>query len=223
MASMAPKILAISLNTQPWFDEMFAPLLTELQTNSTFRNVQTASAALQVLSEDPKPSAVLITDEGLTLRAHKSVWEEVVKYVRQGGTAVIMGLYPAFVKPNNMKPFFSQAGLDWEAGSYHRTTLTLNQAVVGEGIAKKLPQNYSQKAVFVKNVVPREMWYKSDDSSVIESRVFAPDSAHTPGETAVAMAEVGEGKLGYVGDVNAEEESTVVVLAMVGLLNEIAR
>jgi hypothetical protein len=35
----------------------------------------------------------------------------------------------------------------------------------------------------------------------------------------VALSKVGEGRLGYVGDVNAEEGSVTVVLALCGLLS----
>lgn len=58
------------------------------------------------------------------------------------------------------------------------------------------------------------MWYKPNEASVIESAVFAPDTAHFPGQTAVALGKVGKGKLGYVGDVNTEQGSDAVILAM---------
>ena len=129
-----------------------------------------------------------------------------------------MGLFASFVQQSSLKPFFSRAGLDWESGCYHRTTLALNQSAVGAANAKKLPQRYSQKAVFVKNVIPGDMWYKTDGDSVVQSMVFPPTSVNTVGETAVALAKVGTGKLGYIGDVNAEEGSNAAILAMCGLL-----
>ncbi len=70
----------------------------------------------------------------------------------------------------------------------------------------------------MKNVVPADMWYKTDDNPVVQSAVFAATSAHNAGETAAALAKVGDGAVGYIGDVNAEDESNVVVLAMCGLL-----
>ncbi|GMG53970.1 unnamed protein product [Aspergillus oryzae var. brunneus] len=62
------------------------------------------------------------------------------------------------------------------------------------------------------------MWYKTDDDSVVQSMVFPATKVNMAGETAVALAKVRTGKLGYVGDVNAEEGSNAVVLAMYGLL-----
>ncbi|KAG0298949.1 hypothetical protein BGZ98_010404 [Dissophora globulifera] len=218
MASGTVRVVAISLNNQPWFAEMYAPLLTALKSKAEFQQAENSTSAIQYLSQLPKPSAVLITDEALTVRKNSAVWDAVLEYVRGGGTAIVMGLFSSFVQPDSIKPFFSRAGLRWEAGSYHRTTLALNRAVVDVANASKLPQSYSQKAVFVNNVVSENMWYKTDDNSVVQSLVFPPTSANKSGETAVAMASVGGGKLGYVGDVNAEDGSNAVILAMCGLL-----
>lgn len=62
-----------------------------------------------------------------------------------------------------------------------------------------------------------QMWYVTDESSVIQSSVFGPPSANIMGETPIASARVGNGKLGYIGDVNAEEDLNAVILAMCGL------
>ncbi|KAG0330497.1 hypothetical protein BGZ99_003068 [Dissophora globulifera] len=218
MSSETARVVAISLNNQPWFAEMYAPLLTALKSKAEFQQAENSASAIQFLSQLPKPSAVLITDEALTVRKNSAVWDAVLEYVRGGGTAIVMGLFSSSVQPDSIKPFFSRAGLRWEAGSYHRTTLALNRAAVGVANASKLPQSYSQKAVFVDNVVSEDMWYKTDANSVVQSLVFAPTSANNSRETAVAMASVGGGKLGYVGDVNAEDGSNAVILAMCGLL-----
>ncbi|KAJ5601156.1 hypothetical protein N7510_010690 [Penicillium lagena] len=218
MASTTTRVLAISLNKEPWFDETYAPLLTAIRSNAEFQRAENSTSAIQFIAQTPKPSAILITDEALTLPENNAVWEAVLEYIRRGGTAVIMGHFPSYVRPDDLKPFYSRAGLNWDCGSYHRTTLVLNQAAVGVANATKLPLQYSQKALFVKNVVPSDMWYKTDEDSLVESRVFAPTSVYSNEETAVALAKVGIGKLGYVGDVNAEEGSDAVILAMCGLL-----
>ncbi|KAB5513046.1 hypothetical protein GE09DRAFT_919546, partial [Coniochaeta sp. 2T2.1] len=87
--------------------------------------------AISLLSEQPQPSAVLITDEALTGTKNARVWEAVLQYVRQGGTTVVMGLFASDVKPAAIK-FFAKAGLQWESGSYHRTTLVLNREVLSK-------------------------------------------------------------------------------------------
>ena len=107
-----------------------------------------------------------------------------------------MGHFSSFVKPLAIKPFFAKAGLQWEVGEYHRTTLVLNREAVGDDLATKLLPKYSQKAQFLKNVVSADAWYHTDEDSVVESRVFAPISVNNAGETAVALANIEHGKLG---------------------------
>ena len=79
-----------------------------------------------------------------------------------------------------------------------------------------LPNSYSQKAVFLKNVASDDSMYRPSSDSVTQSRVFLPAPAN-PNETAVAFAKVGEGRLGYIGDVNNEQGSQAVLLSMLEL------
>ena len=55
--------------------------------------------------------------------------------------------------------------------------------------------------------------YRPCLDSVTQSRVFPPEPVD-PSETAVALTKIGEGWLGYVGDVNNEQGSQDVILAM---------
>ncbi|KAI1751922.1 hypothetical protein F4782DRAFT_172809 [Xylaria castorea] len=212
-----PRVALISLNLQPFFDEMYGSLLAELASKANVQRVKKASSAVRLMSEQPPPSAALITDEALTDNENAHVWEAVLQYVRQGGTAVVMGHFSNFVTPPAMKQFFAKAGVQWESGSYHRTTVVLNQTAVGHSLATTLPPRYSQKALFVNNVAHVDAWYRTDENSVVESMVFAPTSTNTVGEAPVALTHVGDGKLGYLGDVNAEKDSDAVILAMCGL------
>jgi hypothetical protein len=200
-----PLLLLISLNLQPWFDETYGPLIDKICAKAITQRVKTPNGVRHVLSEN-KPSAILITDEALTTRKHAQVWDTVLNYVREGGTAVCMGHFPNFVNFRDIKPFFAKAGLPWDLGAYHRAMVGLSQDAVGNGLAASLPACYSQKALFLKNVEDAAAWYRPSE-----------DIGSLMAETAVALAKVGEGKLGYVGDVNQEEGSNAVVLAMCGL------
>ncbi|KAF5649191.1 triacylglycerol lipase [Fusarium sp. NRRL 52700] len=217
-AARKPHLLSISLNHQPYFDQLYEPLLTEIQSKVDFLQAKDADSAARLLSEQPSPTAVLITDESLSDNRNHHLWRAVLRYVRKGGRAVVMGNFSSFVKPLSIKPFFAQAGLSWEVGAYHRTTVVLNHAAVESGLAAKLLPRYSQKAQFVKNVALDDAWYITDEESVIESSVFFPTNARAPGESPITFASVGDGKLGYIGDVNGERGSNVAVLAMCGLL-----
>jgi hypothetical protein len=212
-----PRVLSLSLCHRPFFDATYARLFTKIKASSTFQRVEDGEYAIRLLQGDQKPYAILITDEALTLTKNAPVWNAVLKYVRLGGRAVIMGHFACFVTPSSVKPFFAKAGLQWEQGSYHRTTLMLNPQAVGSDLASKLLPEYNQKAVFLKNPIWTDSWYVTSENSTLDSLVFPADNVHNTGESPVILASVGEGKLGYIGDVNVEEESDAVVLAMCGL------
>lgn len=106
--------------------------------------------------------------------------------------------------------------LPWEAGSYHRTTLYLNQEAIERPTTGLLP-SYSQKAVFLRHVDPDTAWYVASDRSVVESLVPLPGPGINLLETPVAYARVGDGWIVYVGDVNGEKGTDAVVLGMLGL------
>ena len=58
--------------------------------------------------------------------------------------------------------------------------------------------------------------YRPSSDSVTQSHVFAPEPSN-PNETAVAFTQVGEGWLGYIGDVNNEKGSQAVIFSMLEL------
>ena len=111
MLSEKPLILAISLNRQPFFDKSYDTLLTQLKCKAQFERTEDPISTIQLLAKEPKPSAILITDEAPSLPEHALVWEACLRYMRHGGTAIIMGHFPCFVKPTSMEPFFAKAGL----------------------------------------------------------------------------------------------------------------
>jgi hypothetical protein len=79
-----------------------------------------------------------------------------------------------------------------------------------------LPNRYSQKAVFLAHVASDDSVYLPSSDSVIQSRVFLPEPSN-PNEAAVAFTRVGEGWLGYIGDVNNEQGSQAVIHSMLEL------
>ena len=46
MASKQARVLAISIMNQPWFDEMYAPLVTGIQSKAEFQETEDAASAL---------------------------------------------------------------------------------------------------------------------------------------------------------------------------------
>jgi hypothetical protein len=167
---------------------------------------------LHGLSQQPPPQAVLITDGEIT--QHPNVYAKALDYVRSGGTLVFMGTFSSCTTPDAKNKLFQKAGLPWECAAYYRNTVYRTGTNVN--MPPALPDRYSQKAVFLRNVGGRDACYLPNAESRIESHVFAPENVEP--NAPVACARVGEGWLGYVGDVNAEEESDAVVLVMCGLM-----
>lgn len=128
-----------------------------------------------------------------------------------------MGQFSNLLRRDGFKSFFTKIGLPWDVADYTRTNVFRNDTAIGP-VAVQLPGSYSQKANFLKNVSRDKAWYLPHESSTVQSMVFAPEKVENQDRTPVAFATVGDGKFGYIGDVNAEVESNAVILAMCGLL-----
>ncbi|KAK0653686.1 hypothetical protein QBC41DRAFT_377736 [Cercophora samala] len=201
-SSTTPRVLTLCLEWEDMFDDIHAGLLSQLKSKAIMERATTAQVALQLLSQEPPPSVIFVADGGLARQ--KKVWERVIDRLRDGVTVVVAGLFSNFVSQGEFDRFFARAGLPWKRGSYTRETVTLRpQAVSDAELARRLPPSYSQKALFADHVASSDAWYTETE---------------TAREAAVAFTKVGSGRLGYVGDVNGEEESIAVVLAMCGLL-----
>lgn len=214
------QVLLLSLSHEDCFDETYADLMNALLDKATMQRIKTPDSALKKLTANggARPIAILITDTGMINQPRNApVWDAVLTYVRSGGTAVLMGHFALWAQDARVAPFFKNAGLSWDAGAYLSTDTVLNQTAIGEVLAKRLPLKYSQKAHFLTNVAAEEIWYASEPDSVNHLLVDGAESA-SKHEAAAALAKVGEGKLGYLGDVNGEEETFTIVLAMCGLL-----
>jgi hypothetical protein len=77
-----------------------------------------------------------------------------------------------------------------------------------------LPKSYSQKAVFLSNVKPNDSVYSPSPESRTQSLVFAAEPVNQ-NQTPAAFIQVGDGWVGYIGNVKNEAGSQAVILAMV--------
>ncbi|CAG9942247.1 unnamed protein product [Clonostachys rosea f. rosea IK726] len=216
------RILLISLGHKDFFDDMFEILLARLSTDAKFKRAKTSNSALRFLGNDPPPRAVIVTDPALIKQEQMLVRSHVFRYIRNGGTGIFMGHFASSVNPPDLQNFFNQIDLPWEAGSYrrltHRLTHTLNPQVWEPSPdAVALPAQYTQKALFIKNVSPNHALYQTTPISPTEAQDVAPEILYDPNEAAVAVAPVGDGIAAYLGDLNGEPEMTTVTLALCGL------
>lgn len=176
---------------------------------------------MKSLIETGNLRAVVLAD-GATLssKKFKNLREKVVVYAKEGGTLVLGASFACFTRPDAFDRFMRDSiGLPWTYGDYHRAVVYLNKANVLDGRFKgngKLAEGYSQKAVSLEGVDVGDRIYVPDERSATQSLVFASrgvDQSQSP----VCWKKLGEGWLGYVGDVNGEDESTAVILTMCNL------
>lgn len=208
--------LVMSLNDPGWLNDMYKGLFSSLSKHASLKHVEDCREAVEYL-DNHHPTAVLVTDPSIRESKNSAALGKLKEYVSAGGTAIFGCMFSSFIRPPDFNVFFrGQFGLSWEFGEYHRMTVHLNPAAAGNLRAThSLPQSYSQKAVFLKNAKANEALYLPSSESRVESNVFPPTKL-SESEPAVGWTKVGDGWVGYIGDVNGEEESTGVILAMCG-------
>ena len=213
----SPQVLLISFDYADSFNRIHAHFLAALRSRADVIQAQTSDTALQTLSR-PKLAAVYVTDPGIVERKHAKVLTKLIEYVKSGGTLVVGGSFSTFVRPTDNDAFFKKAfGLNWKMGSYHRTTFSLNLARPERLLrGPSLAPSYSMKTVHLKGISRDSVVYGPTAESRTQSMVFAP-SAVDLDEAPVVYTQVGQGYLGYIGDVNGEKASTNVILSMLGL------
>ncbi|PYH75798.1 hypothetical protein BO82DRAFT_359734 [Aspergillus uvarum CBS 121591] len=214
-----PRILLLSLAYRDFLDEVYSTLFNRLAEVANIKRAKTANAALQIIAETTF-KAVIITDEGLT-ETNQEIREVLIKikaYVENGGIAIVGLHFPNFTPMDKFRRFFEAFGLAWENGDYHRTTFQLNpSALLPESIeTASLPRPYSMKALHVKNAKRQEKIFVPIEGAVTQSLVFPPNYVNQA-QAAVAGARLGWGYLIYCGDVNGEDGSNQLILALCGV------
>ncbi|KAI1076721.1 hypothetical protein F5B20DRAFT_593724 [Whalleya microplaca] len=172
----------------------------------------------KLLQEHPTARAIWIVDPDITTRKHENLSWDVINYVRNGGTAILGGYFQDTIAPPDFDRWMGEAwGLPWRYGQYETTTVVLQSSAVGprEFWRNGLAASYSQKGVFLKNVAATDSWYASPPGSKSESFVFGP--VPVDAQTSIAFGKVGNGWLGWTGDIHYREETAAAVRAMMGL------
>jgi len=204
-SSSLPSVLFVSLEKQPFFEDMYAETLATLNSKARVQEVTHIASAIEHLSKpQAEYAAVVVTDAGIIEKDFIAVQEKLVEYARTGGT-VIFGFHLAsFARPLDLAKFFKDKwALSWKTGDYHRETFTLShQALLMNRQNPDLLPEYSMKALHLSGTKPEDRVY-----------VASPNSAQSP----AIFAKYGRGFLGYIGDVNTEDGTTKLLLAMCGI------
>ncbi|KAJ5930630.1 hypothetical protein N7466_006123 [Penicillium verhagenii] len=218
MTTDKPNILLLSLAYRSYLDETYTTLLNHLLAVSTVKRAKTAPAALRVL-QNTTFKAILITDEGLTQPspANREVLAKIKAYIKAGGLAIIGLHFPNFTNRDQFDHFFKGMGVPWQRGDYTRTTFQfVPEATVPASLRlEALPGPYSMKALHVRGARCQEKMFVPVEGAVTQSLVFGAEGVDEM-QAGVVGARIGMGDLVYCGDVNGEEGSDAVMLALCG-------
>ncbi|TGO45841.1 hypothetical protein BCON_0361g00010 [Botryotinia convoluta] len=218
MASKRSEILLLSLAFRDFLDDTYSSLIDSLNKSTKLERAKSSSDAIQYL-EAHNPKAILVTDEGLTETTNGAVLEKVQSYIKNGGL-VIFGLhFPNFTRMDIFDKFFDKDfGLPWQHGDYHRAIFRFNSScTLPAGTVKdSIPLEYSMKVLHVQNAKQHEKIFLPVPGGTTQSLVF-PSSHVDEEQAAVVGAKIGDGFLVYCGDINGEQGSDKVILALCGL------
>ena len=212
-------VLLLSLENQEFFSSIYGDFLKAIRAKVKVVQAKSLTEALPLLSL-PDLAAIFVTDPGIVKRKNRKAATKLAEYVKSGGSAAIGGNFASFVSGREMEAFFRQTfDLNWTYGAYHRTTFALNPS--NEVVARNpsLANAYSMKTLHLGGISPEMAMYKPSEESRLESLVFAPVKIKNTLEAPAVCTRVGQGYLGFLGDVNGEIFSTNTLLAMLGFLD----
>jgi hypothetical protein len=212
-----PEILLLSLAMQPFLDDTYMSLFNSLGDVAQLKRAKAPDSAMRYL-EANNPKAIIATDEGLTEAKNRAVLEKVKSYIRNGGI-VIFGLhFPNFTNLDNFDNLFAGFGLAWKHGDYHRTTFQFNPScsLPAGAVKDSFPPAYSMKVLHIMDARQEEKIFVPVPEGKTQSLVFPPTFVDQA-QAAVVGTKIGDGYLFYTGDVNGEEGSDKVILALLGL------
>ena len=208
MDGTTTQILLLPLAQEELFNQMYTPLCSQISAKYTTVRKTTVDDAYSFISSS-KPAAVLIADGGLALKKNNHLQRSLIRYAKAGGTVIFGCLFSSFVRPSDLGDLFQKFDLGWKSGDYHRTTFILNEAmkpIFGQQAYKTLEKSYSMKCLHLQNTPASARVYVPTESSRAVDQLQCPAVFH----------KYGEGFVGYIGDVNNEEGSEALTLAMLG-------
>ncbi|KAL8403477.1 hypothetical protein RB594_008654 [Gaeumannomyces avenae] len=194
------RILLLCFEHEGLFDSIHEGLVTRLNSKTSVQRASSVQDALAKLDESPPPPIIFIADGAISRET--KLWQRVIDRLRGGATVILGGVFSGMATLSDIDRMFSVVGLPWKVSAYTRETTKLRKGVLDSTATAGLPVEYSQKALFLKNVDKAARLYVREDKET---------------EVAVAFAKVENGRLAYIGDVNREEGSAKVIMAMCGL------
>ena len=202
-----PSVLLLSFGKDPCFDDITKHLMNGLKRRAAFHEATTAEEFTSLIAT-VTPTAIVVTEAEIAKHKYSSIRAKVVDYAKTGGIVVFCGMFSSMIRPLKLNDMWlSDWNLSWKSGDYHRTTFRLNPSRTQKlRSITSMPKRYSMKAVHL-------------DGATSEAMVYVTTTDWNMKQSPVLFTPIRQGYVGYLGDVNAEEDSTAVVLGMCGLLH----
>jgi len=200
-------IVILALSNREMFERIYEDQLVALRKRVDIKFAETSGRALEYLGL-PDIRGALISDDGIAKSSNSPALLKVVEYAKNGGLVLIGGLFSSLSDKTDISRTFKLFDVPWQQGSYTRCEAQLNRDhEVSKLNVGKLRNTTTLKAVLVSGYDQEDILYKQTHKDATE-------------EVPIVRRKLGKGRVGYIGDVNAETGLTPVVLAMFDLLKE---
>lgn len=215
MAGERRKVLFLGLWDDCWREDSFDDFVRTVCSKAEVINYscRVGTSTMDAL-EDGTVSVVVLFEPSVAENKHEALTDALVQFTKAGGTTVFAG-FSLSTEPLNTNAFFSKWNLPWKCADCLRTTFTANSHARLK-VRAKLPSSYSMKALYLKNVALEDLLYVRPKVDQPESRALPSESAKIIDEGPIVFARYHKGRIGWVGDVKTGEETTRVLLAMLG-------
>lgn len=184
---------------------MYYPFLVAIRQSYT---VQTCFGSIQAAAIiDSSPYAVIVAAGGLAEKKYETIADKLAKYARKGGV-VLHGMdFSSSVAPGDLNRYWSTVwNIPWTIGSYQRTDSILNPGFSGIIDTAGLLASCCPKALCLKVIDQDDAIYTATEESL-----------RSDDQSPAVCRAVGSGRVGYIGDVNAEQESLDISKRILGM------
>lgn len=192
-----------------FYHEMYEKFHAEITSLYQVHEVQSNAEATLALDANPKPKAVLLVHGDICDERYRKTIRKVITYAKNGGTVIMCLNFASFLKPSQFEEVFNKGfGLTWQLGNYTRETSVLND-MFNKTFSKPLESSYSMKALHISKA--------SEHCRVYAYPRRGEAGAEMYHQSPIVLERYTEsGFIGYVGDVNNEYGSRLVILGMLG-------
>lgn len=201
-----PNVLVLSFEGFSFSSrQLYEQLLPKLLSRAAVHESLTIQDALNYISSG-WPNIILVTDPIVTEESNEreQLLRAIVDFTNHGCTTILMGFFAAAVNYDRLDVIFKEYFcLRWRVSEYTKYDTRLLPVDENMMRTASLVPTFYAKALYLGHVPTAQ--------TVYGGRTGASSNAYA------AYARVGLGKLGYIGDVNFNEEAERLILAMAHL------